>query len=207
MDKAFEALLRPTASAVIRISRELGEKELRFDALEDDFLIFEFSGDEADVAADLAWIQSAGLSPRYLSSDWAARVHQLQANFRAEEAIRFQFGIVDSKVSRLVTQLRALGIPSMAYLGTGNVFGFLTATDSESGAALSASEWDGLWKSLQATAKSLGASMRLEMAPPMFKIRQDIYGEQVSGLKWMKALKRQFDPQGTLSPGRFVGGI
>jgi glycolate oxidase FAD binding subunit len=35
----------------------------------------------------------------------------------------------------------------------------------------------------------------------------DAWGNSGDALGLMKAVKRQFDPQGILNPGRFVGGI
>jgi glycolate oxidase FAD binding subunit len=35
----------------------------------------------------------------------------------------------------------------------------------------------------------------------------DVWGPTRSDFPLMKALKQQFDPAGTLNPGRFVGGI
>jgi glycolate oxidase FAD binding subunit len=35
----------------------------------------------------------------------------------------------------------------------------------------------------------------------------DVWGEVIDALPLMRAVKRQFDPLGTLNPGRFVGGI
>ncbi|GAA0743247.1 FAD-binding oxidoreductase [Dactylosporangium roseum] len=43
-------------------------------------------------------------------------------------------------------------------------------------------------------------------APPAIRARVDIWGH-VDGLDLMRRVKEQFDPAGTLAPGRFVGGI
>jgi glycolate oxidase FAD binding subunit len=44
-------------------------------------------------------------------------------------------------------------------------------------------------------------------APPTVKARVDVWGPVGNALGLMQELKRQFDPQGILNPGRFVGGI
>ncbi len=44
-------------------------------------------------------------------------------------------------------------------------------------------------------------------APDAWKEGWDVWGPTRSDFPLMKALKRAFDPQGTLSPGRFVGGL
>jgi glycolate oxidase FAD binding subunit len=43
-------------------------------------------------------------------------------------------------------------------------------------------------------------------APPPVRARIDVWGH-VDGLDLMRRVKEQFDPAGTLAPGRFVGGI
>ncbi|MER7281803.1 FAD-binding oxidoreductase [Dactylosporangium sp. NPDC000244] len=43
-------------------------------------------------------------------------------------------------------------------------------------------------------------------APPPVRTRVDVWGH-VDGLDLMRRVKEQFDPAGTLAPGRFVGGI
>ncbi|WP_432988101.1 FAD-binding oxidoreductase [Dactylosporangium sp. CA-233914] len=43
-------------------------------------------------------------------------------------------------------------------------------------------------------------------APPAVRTRVDVWGH-VDGLDLMRRVKEQFDPAGTLAPGRFVGGI
>ncbi len=52
-----------------------------------------------------------------------------------------------------------------------------------------------------------GASLVVERAPASLKAVFDAWGDAGSGLPLMRALKQQFDPRGTLNPGRFVGGL
>jgi glycolate oxidase FAD binding subunit len=42
---------------------------------------------------------------------------------------------------------------------------------------------------------------------PLAIAELDAWGNSGDALGLMKAVKRQFDPVGTLNPGRFVGGI
>jgi glycolate oxidase FAD binding subunit len=44
-------------------------------------------------------------------------------------------------------------------------------------------------------------------APPGLKAGIDVWGSPPSSLSLMREIKRQFDPQGLLNPGRFVAGI
>jgi len=58
--------------------------------------------------------------------------------------------------------------------------------------------------SLRATVERQGGSVTMLRQPGM---RLDAWGSAGDSLPLMKALKRQFDPKGTLNPGRFLGGI
>ncbi|MGH2370013.1 MAG: FAD-linked oxidase C-terminal domain-containing protein, partial [Chloroflexota bacterium] len=53
----------------------------------------------------------------------------------------------------------------------------------------------------------LGGSMVVEHAPAAIQQAIDVWGPTRNDFPLMQALKAQFDPQGTLNPGRFVGGI
>jgi glycolate oxidase FAD binding subunit len=59
---------------------------------------------------------------------------------------------------------------------------------------------------LRATAARLGGSLVVLDAPAAVKAAVDVWGP-VPGLDLMRRVKQQFDPDGRLSPGRFVGGI
>jgi glycolate oxidase FAD binding subunit len=59
---------------------------------------------------------------------------------------------------------------------------------------------------LRATAGRLGGSLVVLDAPAAVKAAVDVWGP-VPGLDLMRRVKRQFDPDGRLSPGRFAGGI
>ena len=47
----------------------------------------------------------------------------------------------------------------------------------------------------------------VEDAPPEVKRRIDVFGPAPSSLPLMRAVKAQLDPNGVLSPGRFVGRL
>jgi glycolate oxidase FAD binding subunit len=52
-----------------------------------------------------------------------------------------------------------------------------------------------------------GASLVVQEAPVEVKRAVDVWGPAGDALDLMRRVKRQFDPAGMLSPGRFVGGI
>lgn len=53
----------------------------------------------------------------------------------------------------------------------------------------------------------LQGRMTIESAPLELKQSCDVWGPPGPGMRLMRNIKEQFDPQGILSPGRFVGGI
>jgi glycolate oxidase FAD binding subunit len=52
-----------------------------------------------------------------------------------------------------------------------------------------------------------GGSLVALQAPPEFKQRVDVWGPVGDAAGLMRRVKERFDPEGTMSPGRFVGGI
>jgi glycolate oxidase FAD binding subunit len=52
-----------------------------------------------------------------------------------------------------------------------------------------------------------GGHVVVENAPPELKRQIEVWGPAPAGSALLKALKRKFDPEGVLSPGRFIGGL
>jgi glycolate oxidase FAD binding subunit len=61
--------------------------------------------------------------------------------------------------------------------------------------------------SLRQTVTSLRGTMVVEAAPAALKERLDVWGEPGTDFPLMRSLKEQFDPQGILNPGRFLGRL
>jgi glycolate oxidase FAD binding subunit len=61
--------------------------------------------------------------------------------------------------------------------------------------------------SIQALASKHSATCVIERCPPGLKRETDVFGKAPSSLSLMRAIKREFDPNGILSPGRMVGRI
>jgi glycolate oxidase FAD binding subunit len=47
----------------------------------------------------------------------------------------------------------------------------------------------------------------VEIAPPEVKTQLEVWGPRPPSFPLLKALKRTFDPDDVLSPGRFIGGL
>jgi len=62
-------------------------------------------------------------------------------------------------------------------------------------------------QALTRAAAALGGAAVLEAAPPAVREALDVWGPTRDDFPLMQALKDQFDPQGTLNPGRFLGRL
>jgi len=60
---------------------------------------------------------------------------------------------------------------------------------------------------LRRAARDAGGSLVVMSAPAELKRRIDVWGDAGDALPLMRQLKEQFDPRGTLNPGRYVGGL
>lgn len=60
---------------------------------------------------------------------------------------------------------------------------------------------------LRRAASELGGTMVVEACPRPLKERFDVWGEPGADFPLMRRVKEQFDPQGILSPGRFLGRL
>lgn len=56
-------------------------------------------------------------------------------------------------------------------------------------------------------ATEAGGSLVVDRAPVVVKERIDVWGDAGNSLPLMRRLKQQFDPRGTLNPGRYIGGL
>ena len=64
-----------------------------------------------------------------------------------------------------------------------------------------------LVQGLRAEAEAQGHNLVIWRAPGEVRSRVDVWGDAGEGLWLMRKVKQQFDPNATLNPGRFVGGI
>lgn len=62
-------------------------------------------------------------------------------------------------------------------------------------------------RELRAMCESRGGALVLAAAPPMLKREVGVWGSTRQDFAIMRRLKEQFDPKGTLAPGRYLGGL
>jgi hypothetical protein len=65
----------------------------------------------------------------------------------------------------------------------------------------------GMLRELSGLIIGYGGYMVVEDAPPEVKMQIEVWGQASASFTLLKALKRKFDPEGVLSPGRFTGGL
>jgi glycolate oxidase FAD binding subunit len=119
--------------------------------------------------------------------------------------------VLSSDVPRLMDSLSdlaqgsAIPISSVAHLGVGVVYSRWRLAEGPSGAegvALAR-----VVSQAEAAARDLGGSLVVEQAPPALKEHIDVWGPLRADFELIRRIKEQFDPRGTLSPGRFLGRL
>jgi glycolate oxidase FAD binding subunit len=66
---------------------------------------------------------------------------------------------------------------------------------------------EGLISRTRKAAVDLGGTLVIEHCPTLLKGRLDVWGDGGDDFEAMRKVKSAWDPKGTLSPGRFVGGL
>jgi glycolate oxidase FAD binding subunit len=137
------------------------------------------------------------------SERWWAELDR--AGAAPEGAVTLRASLPPSAVIDFMQHLDALGreagltIATLAYPTTGLVLAQLSD-------ALVEQLTSAIEEARRQAAKASG-SLVVAAAPVAVKERIDVWGDAGSALPLMRCLKEQFDPQGTLNPGRFVGGL
>jgi glycolate oxidase FAD binding subunit len=155
-------------------------------------------GFERGVAAEVERLAALGVS------DAATDLGPRHDALRAGPPLR-------ARLASLPTRLPAVDVlvaPALAALDGGGFawyptlgLGFLAGAVGDLGplcAALTAA---------RAALAAAGGSLVLDAAPAAVRAELDPWGPPPSSLGLMTAVKRRFDPDGRLNPGRFVGGL
>jgi glycolate oxidase FAD binding subunit len=152
---------------------------------------FAVAGTEAAVARTRSEIEeAAGALDEVDSASWQMPVEVQPGGVSVRVAAQ------PSRMPELCGRLAARGEVA-AYPTFGIALGQLDGPADETVAFV-----EGLRQGLRAN----GGSVVVTSAPLEVKQRLDVWGD-VPSLELMRQLKQQFDPKGTLNPGRFVGGI
>jgi len=156
-------------------------------------LAIELAGDEAAVAADRAALL-AKLGAVLASADLAAQLRAIQGGGE----IRFRVAVVPSELDAACRGLAAAGARTLAFPARGLAYAFFPdhADASAFGAQLSA---------VANTARRAGGAWKIEAAPLALRSGREVLGDPDGTLPLQRAVKRAYDPENVLNPGRGVG--
>ncbi len=116
--------------------------------------------------------------------------------------VLLRFGALPSHAPAIVAAIDTAledQVRRWAYADTGLIFAALPAGDpSKTTATIT---------ELRGVVEARQGALTVERASSALKDQIDVWGDPGESVTIMRALKTQFDPKATLSPGRFVGGI
>ncbi len=164
-----------------------------------------FGGNESGVSRQLGDIESwsreadAGASVKTMGDDAALWARVRDFIFEHETVVKIgvlptQVAAIAERVEEIAEKCHAECLIAAQALGIIDV-GFV------SGDAAPAIE------EMRAAAISLGGHLTIVRAPRVLRERVDVWGPTRSDFSIMQKLKKEFDPNGVLNPGRFVGMI
>jgi glycolate oxidase FAD binding subunit len=105
-----------------------------------------------------------------------------------------------SMVREMLGALQERGaVRTLAYRTTGMIVAEYADQPDESLASIA--------QELRACAVQCGGSLVVTSVRGSVKQHIDVWGDNIPGLDVMRRLKDQLDPNATLNPGRFLGGI
>ena len=136
------------------------------------------------------------------SERWWAQVEQTVAP--AENGVGLRASLPPSAVVGFMQGLEALGhgdaatVTSLSYPTTGLVLARLGEAPVE--------RLVDLIEAARRLATDAGGSLVVTAAPVVVKESIDVWGD-ADALSLTRRLKQEFDPRGTLNPGRFIGGL
>jgi glycolate oxidase FAD binding subunit len=163
-------------------------------------LVIELAGDAAAVDADraslLGELPAAAAAPELVD-----RARELQGEPPGPRGMRFRVSSLPSRLADAAAPLEAAGAALLVDPGRGLLYArFLVGSAPEAAVAAAVD-------AARAAARAGGGAWLLEAAPRFAKEGRDVFGDPTPVLPLLRALKRQYDPDAILNPGRFVGGI
>jgi FAD/FMN-containing dehydrogenase len=153
--------------------------------------VLELAGDVAVVAADRAAF-AAKLGATDAPESAVALVRAAQGGGE----VCFRLAALPSEVESVRAALCAAGAAALVYPARGLVYAQFAAHEPAFPAQLAA---------VSAAAQRAGGAWRLETAPLALRSGREVLGERDATLALQRALKRAYDPQGILNPGRGFG--
>ena len=144
--------------------------------------------------------QAGGNVVNTTSDAWSAR----QRLFEKPNAVACKVSILPTDWPRLHAQLRSIASQHGAQC---NLIAQATGLGLLSVSADEAEKLLPVLIEIRRAITSIGGSLVVLRCPMSLKAKLDVWPEPGDAIIVMRKLKEQFDPNGTLSPGRFIGGI
>jgi len=135
------------------------------------------------------------------ASVWRAREALWQGT---EPAVVGTFSVLPTELRAFSAQLREVGMaPPLSWrvVAQGAGVGQFRLEGAPSDALIAA------LRGLRTAAERRGGTLAVLAGPEDLKARFDVWGSPGDALPLLQRVKQQLDPRGTLSPGRFVGGL
>jgi glycolate oxidase FAD binding subunit len=194
---AQEVARRPSARAVAWVGSALGERVGARPGTA--CMLAEFAGDAAVVDEAEAFLRErAEVVPAPEGA-----VESLRDLVRDSDlgSLVFRVAAPPSAFADLRARLRDAGARTITHPGLGQLIaGFPLQREDEAAA-------DEACRAVGSALAGLDGHAVLERAPSWAKEGRDVFDARTETLPLMRALKREFDPDRILNPGRFVGGL
>jgi glycolate oxidase FAD binding subunit len=150
-----------------------------------------FEGVESGVASQSERLVEIAGSAEHVKTPVGAWLRERL--FEDEQQIVAKFSVLPTKIAEAVKAIRALSPEARMVVQSLGLGMFCAGTRDVA--------------AMRRAIQSLGGTMTILHAPTEIKREIDVFGECPSAYPLMVRVKQQFDPNGILNPGRFVGGI
>lgn len=193
---AIASARRPGARAAAWLDGSVAE---RLGAGSEGCLLIEFASDAAVVAeAEIAMRAEAECTEP--AEDAVAGLREIE-NEAGPGGLRFRIGAPPSASCALRASLRAAGAATILHPGLSTAIASFPLERNDE------VEVDRACRAVRGALAEADGHWLLERVPAFAKEGRDVFGTSRATLPLMRSLKREFDPEGILNPGRFVGGL
>ncbi len=165
-------------------------------------------GGDADVEDQLARLTAAAGGGLIQSAEGAEAVWTADREVEpdAEGATAVRCEVAEAELEPLARELASVPLPlrRVAWPGLGTLWCVLDGSGAQ---GLPPAESLALVRRLREAAEARGGRAVVAACPPEVRSAAEPFGDPGELLPWYQSLKRRFDPDGILAPGRFVGGL
>jgi glycolate oxidase FAD binding subunit len=163
-------------------------------------LVAEFAGEQPTVRADAEWLAQG----RGQGSASAGNIDELRERqgTRSSEGLHARIHLLPAALASVAQRLRARRAHLVVYPEPAVIHAHFEPDEGSLGSAWA----DGVLGLLEEIGGQGPAEVVIEAMPADARPGRDVFAG-ASGLDLMRAIKRRFDPEGILNPGRFAGWI